>query len=113
MANLIQFDGLSLPNGEIQEAFVDIENIAESEAGTSIGTVTKLQKLVLNISIKCDGHLYERIKAKGRMTEGILSYKGVNKKARLRVSGADFEKYSEEINGANGLWTVSFTISEV
>ena len=113
MANLITFDGLSIPNGEITENFENIENIQKSEAATDTGTVTRLCKLTLNVTSKLNGVQYEAIKQKSMLTTGLLEYRGETKRARLRISNAKFEKYSEEIEGIDGLWTISYSIIEV
>lgn len=113
MANLITFGGLSIPNGEISESYENIENIQKSEAGTDIGTTTRLMKLSLGVELKCDGNFYKRLKRQALLTQGVLVYQGVEYDARLRITGAKFEKYSEMIEGAKGLWTVSISIIEV
>lgn len=110
--NLITFDGLSLPNGEIKPSYKTIETIRESEDGHDIGTVTRANKLTLNCSIKCDGHLESQIRAKGAKDKGLCTYRGRTFEARLRVSDTPYEKYSEQIVGADGLWTVNFSIIE-
>lgn len=110
---LINFDGLALPNGDIKESYDNVEHIAQSEAGTDLGTVTRLMKLTLKLKIKCDGHLYSKIKQKAVLTSGRLQYRGLDTTARLRLESTAFEKYSELIDGADGLWTVSLVISEV
>lgn len=113
MANLITFDGLSIPNGEIKEEFTNIENVQRSEAGTDIGTVTRLLKLNLDIVSRLNGVQFEAIKEKASLTTGLLEYRGETKRARLRISNAKFERYSEEIEGIDGLWTISYSITEV
>lgn len=113
MARLVTFDGLALPNGEIVDNYENIETIRKSEAGTDLGTVTRLLKLSVSMSIKCDGHTYESILKKAELTKGTLVYRGMTKTARLRLTGADFEKDSEQIEGAKGLWTIALSITEV
>lgn len=108
----IKFDDLEI-YGEISDNYENIENIQKSEAGTDVGTVTRLLKLSLNISTKCNGLQYEALKNKAQMLSGNLEYKGETKRARLRIGSANFEKYSDKIEGINGLWTVSLSIIEV
>lgn len=110
---LIIFDGLSLPNGEISDNFENIENIQMSEAGGDIGTVTRLEKLTIDDTIKCDGHLYEEIKQKGLIPSAMCTYKGRTFEARLRLESGALEKFSENIPGTEGLYTVALSIIEV
>lgn len=110
---LIIFDGLSLPNGEISDNFENIENIQMSEAGGDIGTVTRLEKLTIDDTIKCDGHLYEEIKQKGLIPSAMCTYKGRTFEARLRLETGAMEKFSENIPGTDGLYTVALSIIEV
>lgn len=109
---LIIFDGLAIPNGDISESFSNIENISQSEAGTDIGNVVRLQKLTLTVTLKSDGILKEQVLAKGRLTSGLLEYRNRKVNARLRVSASNFERDSEKIEGIDGLWTTSFEIVE-
>ena len=110
---LIKFDGLTIPFGELGDNFENIENIQRSEAGSDLGTVTRLQKLTISDSIKCDGHFYKLLQEKGKLLSGICVYKNREFEARLRVSTGGLEKYSEDIPGAEGLWTVAVSIIEV
>lgn len=112
MPNLITFDGLSLPNGSIKPSYNNIEKISQSEAGNDIGIVTRLLKLTLDCSIKCDGHLLSKILAKGSLVDGICTYQGRSFRARLRVKDNPYQEYSDKIVGAGCLWTVSFSIIE-
>lgn len=111
--NLITFDGLSLPNGEISDNFENIENIQKSEEGSDLGTVTRLLKLTINNTIKCDGHFYELLKQKGSIPSALATYKGRTFEARLRLATGALEKYSEDVPGTDGLYTVSLSIIEV
>lgn len=113
MRRLIQFDGLLIPNGDISESLDNIENIFQAEAGNDIGNVVWLGKLTLSVTLRCDGHMKELIEAKGRKKDGILVYRNKSVKAMLRVSGSTFEKYSENVSGADGLWTMTFTIAQM
>lgn len=113
MANeLIIFDGLPIPNGDIDPGFENIETVNKSEAATDLGNVVRLQKISLAVTLKSDGHLMELVMAKGRKKSGILQYRGRSVKARLRVTGQHFERDSEKLAGVDGLWTTSFTITE-
>lgn len=112
MMNLIKYDGLVIPC-TFSEGFENLENISKSEAGNDLGNVVRLQKLTLSCSCKCDGHLKKKIQEKGLIPEAMAEYGGRTFKARLRVSGAPHEEFSEEIPGADSLWTVSFSIIEV
>lgn len=111
--NLITFDGLSLPNGEISDNYENIEKINKAESGRDIGTVTLLEKLTINDTIKCDGNFYEELRKKGLIPSAMATYRGRTFEARLRIGTAALEKYSEEIAGTEGLWTVSLVIIEV
>lgn len=112
MANLITFDGLSLPNGSIKPSPKTIEQIKESEAGTDIGNVVRFNKLTLNCSVTCTGRMKDLILAKSRKVDGMCTFDDRTFKARLRVNDYPYIEDSDQIAEVGCLWTVNFSIYE-
>ena len=112
MANLITYDGLSLPNGTIKPTLRTIENISESEAGTDIGTVVRFNKLTLSCSVVCSGYMKDKILEKSEMIDGMCTFNGRTFRARLRISDYPYIEDSDQIEEVGCLWTVNFSIIE-
>lgn len=107
--------GLSIPNPQkgIKISFQNIEKTAQSEAGTDLAIVTRLQKRTFSFTANVTSawlSQYRTICAQGSSTFVFMSETIT---VRARIESASMAVNSEYADRTDGLWTVGIKLIEV
>ena len=112
--NYLKFNDVFIPNPESMSVdYENIENVAQSEAGTDLAIVSRLQKRTFTCSFQCTSAWLDKFRTMCGLTSGTLTYLGESITAMARISNAALQPYSEHASRTNGLWVVTVTFTEV
>lgn len=113
-SNYLSFNSVSIPNPkDFNIKFQNIETVRQSEAGTDLGIVTRLQKRTFNCSFDCTSTWLAQFKAMCSLTSGTLLYQSESITCRARITSQKLAKNSEFTARTEGLWTISVSFTEV
>lgn len=103
-----------VPQNPPQIRYTNNESISLSEAGTEIGTITRLQKKTITLTMIINSDLYEQVEKKCLLaTSSLLFGPQTAIKVRARITAANLLKGSEWIHRTDGLWSVTVQFTEV
>lgn len=112
--NYLKFNNVYIPNAmSFEISYENIENIVDSEVGTTIGTVTRLQRRTFSGSFNCTSTWLAKFRQLCNLSTGTLVYQGESIECRARIDRASLIESSEYLKRTDGLWEVSVTFSEV
>lgn len=112
--NYLKFNNVYIPNPESMTVdYENLENVAYTEAGTSIGIVTRLQKRTFSCTFNCTSTWLSNFKSMCGLNSGTLLWLGESIEAMARISNAALQPYSEHASRTDGLWVVTVTFTEV
>lgn len=112
--NYLKFENVALPNPKsFSIAYENKENLKDSETGTTIGTVTRLQKRTFNCSFDVSSRWAATIRSLCNLSQGSLVYKGETITCRARLTNDTLAQYSEYAERTDGLWTITVAFSEL
>lgn len=90
------------------------ENIGKSEAGTLIGTVTRLMQKKYTYQFTVTDFYYEKLAAIANLAQGRLYINGdAGHDVMPRMVSYDLVQNSELTAGTDGLWTVTMEFTEI
>lgn len=113
-SNYLTFESMSIPNPDsFSIDYENIENVAQSEAGTDMSIVTRLQKRTFTCTFSCTSTWLSEFNTLCGLSSGTLVYLGESITCRARITNAAMQPYSEYADRTNGLWTLSVTFTEV
>lgn len=115
-AEYLQINGepVAIPPATYSDHFEEIETVNKSEAGTDLTNVTRLDKMVIDLSWE---GIYSDFLA--QITEWCQSdtvtvtFMGVTFEARARGLKRSMAKKSYLYSRSDGIWNASFTLTEV
>lgn len=93
--------------------FETIENLYQTEAGTDTSVFIRGGKL--KISVKWDGatsSFLDQVKGYCSTESVLVGFRGYSYTCRARDLKASMSRYSNRYNGSEGLWDISFTLTE-
>ena len=114
--NFMTFESVAIPNPDPGGFTIDYENIeneAVAEDGSTVGTVTTLQKRTFNLTITVSSKWFDRFLVLTRLTSGTLVFRGESIEAKARITSAPMIAWSQYTKRTDGLWTISISISEI
>lgn len=112
--NYLKFNDVYIPNPESMSVdYENIENVAQSEAGTNLAIVTRLQKRTFNCTFNCTSAWLTNFKSMCGLSSGTLLWLGESIEAMARITNAALQPYSEHADRTNGLWVITVTFTEV
>lgn len=115
----IYFDDVEIPFPKTwNEENKVIESVNQSEAGTDIVNVTRMQKLSVTVSTTCLSGLAKEILAFSLLDSFVLkkydlltnAYKEYT--VRMRDVKTSKVQYSEKVSTTNGVWKLSYRLEE-
>ncbi len=83
------------------------ENIFESEAGTQMSNIVRLDRPSWSCSFNCSSRLKAKLLAFCKLASVEAEVDGETMRGRLRLGGYELVENSEYTSGTDGLWTVS------
>lgn len=115
-SNFLHINGVAIPNPKIDgfsEAPQIIEQVNQSEAGSDLVTVTRLNKLSLNMSFNVSSRWKTKLDNYSKLLSVTLTYNGVDYVGRFRATGNALFGNSAHTQGTNGLWVCNYTFTEI
>lgn len=121
MAHIIKINGFTLPQPQQwDEAYEEVETVNVTEAGTDQISQTRSGKLTVTASFNCSSRLYqalynyykERSVTLKRFEPDLDPEMGDTRTMRIRGFTASRQLYSGKTQGTEGVWLVSFTMTE-
>lgn len=112
----IKINGEKIPNPKpdgLTENYQVIEQVNQSETGHDLVAVTRSSKLVLNMTFQLSSRWKNKLDVYSKLLSVTCNYKGVDYTGRLRPNGNSLFAYSELTGGTEGLWTCSYTFTEI
>lgn len=100
------------------ESYSVIDSTSTSEAGTDLVEVVRKNKLTINASFNCSSMWYHKFLELAQNNQ--LTYRAydhlnnviLDRTVRMRDFSAEWQQYSDSVDGTNGLWAISFTLTE-
>lgn len=96
-----------------KENYHTIENVSQSEAGTDLSTVTRFNKLTLQITTIVDSRDKSKLKNLSETPFVRVQIGEAFKICRLRNFTAELIPKSDKFETTEGLWTVTYNLEEI
>lgn len=110
----VKMNGEQLPNPTAySEDFGKVSNSFQSEAGDDLVIDVRVGKYSGSMTFQVSSRWKDKLKAYANMPSVTLSVDGTDYEVRIESISFGLEKNSERVPGTQGLWTVSFTVSEL
>lgn len=108
LGKYITINNNQMPNPiSFEEALNPSENIYESEAGTQLSNIVRLDRYSFTATWNCTSRLRDTLKGYCITPSVDVTVDGVSYSGRMRLSGAiSLVENSENNTGTQGLWTV-------
>lgn len=111
----LTFNSVVIPNPvEMSEDYENIENTSQSEEGTDLVNIVRLQKLSLSCKFNCSSYWKNELLTLAALSGATLIYNGTTyTDVRFRISSCGLVENSETCGNTDGLWEVSGVFTEV
>lgn len=111
LGKYITINNTQMPNPtSYEETLNPSENVYESEAGTQMSNIVRLDRFSFSASWNCTSRLRDTLKTYCKTASVNVSVDGVAYTGRMRLGGAiSLVENSETNTGTQGLWTVPIT----
>ncbi len=114
LGKYIVVNSVTLPNPKSFSLSEEtVENVYESEAGTDLAQVVRLGKVSAKATFQVTSLWRDRLKTMTQTATQPVTIDGQSMTMRLRDYSAKLVENSENIEGTDGLWTVSINFIEV
>lgn len=107
----IKLNGETIPNPTgLNISDQNFDSIKTSETGEDVGTTSRLRKQTFQFSFRSSSRGRDRIVHFCELSECTMSFNGVPKYGRLRITGEKLVPESERCQRTDGIWdlTVQF-----
>lgn len=114
--DFLKINGVTLPRPKpdgFQEAPQVVEQVNQSETGKDLVSVTRSSKLVLTMTFDVSSRWKAKLDGYARLLSVTLNYNGVDYVGRFRPNGNSLVGNSSLTPGTAGLWTCSYTFTEI
>lgn len=109
----ISINGTKIPNpASLTMSAEDIETTAQSEGGYDLVNIVRLGKLKATANMDLTSWWADKMEVFCQLPQCQLKIGNRTYRARLRGFSKSLVEDSEYVNGTNGLWKVSFNITE-
>jgi len=109
----IKLNGETIPNPTgLTIADQNIDNIKTSETGEDVGTTSRLRKQTFQFTFRSSSHGKAKIVHFCEMTECTMTFNGVDKYGRLRITSEKLAADSELCQNTDGIWDLSVQFIE-
>lgn len=111
----LTFNNVVIPNAiTMSEEYDNIENVNQSEEGTDLINVVRLQKLSLSCKFNCSSYWKNQLLTLAALSDATLVYNSTTyNNVRFRITSCGLVENSEDVANTDGLWEVSGVFSEV
>lgn len=110
----LNFDGTSFPNPRTYKMLIEpIEQVNQSEAGTDLVSVTRLDKTTFQFTWHVSSTWMRLIKGLTQQTTCTLTFLEEQYTVRVRDFSADLVEDSACTEATDGLWRVTATAVEI
>lgn len=112
----IKINNETIPNPKIDgfsETPQVIEQVNQSETGHDLVTVTRSKKLVLSMTFDLSSRWKNKLDYYSTLLSVTLTYNGVEYTGRFRPNGNNLFGNSALTPGSDGLWSCSYTFTEI
>lgn len=110
----LTFNSVAIPNPtNMSIQFDNLENVVESEAGTELAVVTRLQKRTFSCGCKCTSTWLSKFRTMCALSSGTLVYLNESIVCRARIEYVSLVNNSEYADRTDGLWEVTLSFTEV
>lgn len=114
LGKYIEINSEALPNPKSFSAEEEtIENVYQSEAGTDLGQVVRFGKVSAKATFQVTSFWRDKLKAYSQTTTESVTIDGTTMTMRIRNFSQKLVPNSENVEGTDGLWTVSLDFIEV
>ena len=116
LGKFLKINNVVIPNPKIDgfsESPQVIEQVNQSETGKDLVSVTRSSKLVLSMTFNVTSLWKEKLDGYARLLSVTLTYNGTDYVGRLRPNGNTLVGNSAHTSGTSGLWTCSYTFTEI
>ena len=94
--------------------YTNNESISLSEAGTELGTVTRLEKKTITVTWNLSSDWKDQIENRCKKATSVLEFGDYSPmRVRARLISCQLSKNSEFVERTNGLWTITVQFIEV
>ena len=90
-----------------------VESVSQSEAGTDLVVTTRLDKHIFKADWTVSSFWLDKFEAICKEKTVVVPYKDVDYTCRARGFAPQLIEDSENIEGTDGLWKISLTLTEV
>lgn len=112
--NYLTFNNVSIPNPTaFNISYDNVEEVAQSEAGTDLAIVVRLQKRTFECTFQCTSTWLNSFRTMCNLTSATLVYNSESIVCRARITSATLAPDSEYAARTDGLWTVTVSFTEV
>ena len=114
-SNYMTIGSLSIPNPQdgISISYQNIERTAQSEAGTDLAVVTRLQKRTFSFTARVTSIWKANFETLCGYAQTTLVLNGETINVRARLCSASMQARSEYAENTDGLWTLAIQLIEV
>lgn len=111
LGKFIKINNEQVPNPEsFDETLNPSENIYESEAGTQLANIVRLDRYSFSASWNCSSRFKAKFLAWCKLASVDVTINGVTTSGRMRLGGSiSLVEDSANVGGTEGLWTVPIT----
>ena len=112
----LKINGTAIPNpvpGTFQIEFTPDETIENSEAGTELGAVKRLDKKTFKADFQVTSFWRQFLENVCKVRTVTLNYQGTDYTVRARGYNPKLFENSEWTEGTEGLWTINLTFTEL
>lgn len=111
LGKYISINNNLMPNPvSFEETLNPSENVYESEAGTQMSNIVRLDRYSFSATWNCTSRLRDALKTYCTTASVTVKIDGVSHSGRMRLGGAiSLVENSETNTGTQGLWTVPIT----
>lgn len=113
--NYMTLNGVLLPNPKdgITISYQNIERTAQSEAGTDLAVVTRLQKRTFSWTAYVTSAWLDKYKSICALSQCNFVFNSETIAVRTRINGATMSPNSEYSDRTDGLWSIGIQLIEV
>lgn len=109
----IKLNNATIPNPTgLNISDANVETIKTSETGEDVGTTSRLRKQTFQFSFRSSSRGRDVIVHFCELTECTMTFNGVNKYGRLRITAEKLAADSEMCQNTDGIWDLSVQFIE-
>lgn len=110
----VEIEGVNFTPSEFEYELQPVEEVTESEAGTELVNVTRLDKHVFRATWEgIDAELLDQLERLCKSPTVTLRYRGEEYECRARGISPKLARKAYKYKRSDGIWTVSVTFTQI